>query len=74
MTRPARKKPKWNSFLLVFICGYLLLIIKISIIWLTPNARQLLGALFVRRLRFRLVKHRKMDSFLFRGFSVFFRG
>ena len=33
------------------------LIIKIRIIKLTLNARQLLGALFVRHLRFRLVKN-----------------
>ncbi|MCY2946135.1 MAG: hypothetical protein NT142_16695, partial [Planctomycetota bacterium] len=38
------------------------LIIKISIIGLTQHARQLPCALFVRRLRFRLVKNRNRNG------------
>ncbi len=59
----------------VFISVFPWLIIKISIIGLTPNARQLPGALFVRRLCFRLVKNKNRK--MMRGYSVclvFFRG
>ena len=37
--------------------------------WLTPHARQLPGALFVRRLRFRLVKNKNRK--MMRVYSVY---
>ena len=64
MTRPARTAQE-NGFIFIpwFFRVFPWLIIKISIMWLTQHARQLLGALFVRRLRFRLVKNSNIISF-----------